>query len=177
MPRYTIVPERSQVWIDARSNVHPIHSTTSGLQGYVELEFEPSGTVDLSSSPSGRLSLAVDRLKSGNRMEDRELQKRIDSQKFPRIEGVLGQMVQNGSDGSYRVSGDVIFRGVSRPHEDVMTIRPLDDRTISLIGSSRFDVRDFGMQPPRVLMLKVEPEVDVKVEIVAVKDDAGEPDE
>jgi polyisoprenoid-binding protein YceI len=169
--RYTIVPERSQVWIDARSNVHPIHSATSGLEGYVELDLQPEGIVDLSSGPRGRLSLAVDRLKSGNRMEDRELQKRIDSHKFPRIEGVLGQMVQDGSDGSYRVSGEVKFRGVSRPHEDAMTIRQLDDRTISLTGSSRFDIREFGMQPPRVLMLKVEPEVDVKVEIVAVTDD------
>jgi polyisoprenoid-binding protein YceI len=175
--RYTIVPERSQVWIDARSNVHPIHSATSGLEGHVELELGAEGTIDPSSVPSGRLSLAVDRLKSGNRLEDRELQKRIDSQKFPRIEGVLGQMVQDGSDGSYRVRGDVIFRGVTRPHEDLMTIRQLDARTISLTGSSRFDIRDFGMQPPKVLMLKVEPEVDVKVEIVAVKDDAGERNE
>jgi hypothetical protein len=60
--------------------------------------------------------------------------------------------------------------GVSRPHEDVMIIRPVDDQTISLEGASRFDVREFGMQPPKVLMLKVEPEVDVGVEIVAVRE-------
>ena len=48
-----------------------------------------------------------------------------------------------------------------------MVIRRLDDRTISLEGSSRFDIREFGMQPPRVLMLKVEPEVDIRVEIIA----------
>ena len=90
MTRYSIVPDRSQVWIDARSNVHPIHSSTSGLEGYVELDLEPSGTVDPAGTPAGRLSLPVDRLKSGNRMEDRELQKRIDARKFPRIEGQLG---------------------------------------------------------------------------------------
>ncbi len=58
-----------------------------------------------------------------------------------------------------------------------MTLRQLDDRTISLTGSSRFDIRDFGMQPPRVLLLKVEPEVDVKVEAVAVRDDTVKQDE
>jgi hypothetical protein len=35
--RYTIIPERSRVWIDARSSVHPIHSTTDGLEGFVDL--------------------------------------------------------------------------------------------------------------------------------------------
>jgi polyisoprenoid-binding protein YceI len=168
--RYVISPERSQVWIDARSNVHPIHSSTSGLEGYVEMTLSPEGTVDLASQPAGKLSLSVDRLSSGNRMQDRELHKRIDSRRYPTIEGILGQMVPNGSDSSYRVKGDITFRGVSRPHEDIMVIRPIDDQTISLEGSSRFDIREFGMQPPKVLILKVEPEVDIRVEIFAVKE-------
>ena len=171
MTRYSIVPDRSQVWIDARSNVHPIHSSTSGLEGYVDLDLEPSGTIDFANTPSGRLSLSVDRLKSGNRMEDRELQKRIDARKFPRIEGQLEQISPNGSDDGYRVSGEVTFRGVSRPHEDSMDISPVDDKTIRLAGTSSFDIRDFGMQPPKVLLLKVEPEVQVRVEIFAVKDE------
>ncbi len=62
------------MWIDARSNVHPIHSTTDGLEGYVDLELAAEGGVDLSATPTGKLSLSVDRLSSGNRMEDRELQ-------------------------------------------------------------------------------------------------------
>jgi len=171
MARYRIVPERSRVWIDARSNVHPIHSATDGLEGHLDLELGPDGTVDLSTPPSGRLSLPVRRLSSGNRMEDRELQKRIDARRYPTIEGVLGEMAPNGGDGSYRVTGDVTFRGTSRPHEDQMTVRPVDDRTIQLDGVSRFDIRQFGMEPPRVLLLKVEPEVDVRVEVVAVKEE------
>ena len=63
------------------------------------------------------------------------------------------------------------FRGVSRPHEDSMDISPVDDKTIRLTGTSSFDIRDFGMQPPKVLLLKVEPEVQVRVEIYAVKDE------
>ena len=41
-----------------------------------------------------------------------------------------------------------------------MSIRSVDDQTIQLAGQSRFDIREFGMEPPRMLMLKVEPEVD-----------------
>ena len=41
----------------------------------------------------------------------------------------------------------------------------------SSAGESTFDIRDFGMEPPRILMLKVQPEVGVRVEIVAERED------
>ena len=101
MARYKIVPERSRVWIDARSNLHPIHSTTEGLEGFVELELGPDGEVDLSTKPTGKLSLPVSRLSSGNRMEDREMQKRIEARRYPSIDGVLTSMEGSGSDDAY----------------------------------------------------------------------------
>jgi polyisoprenoid-binding protein YceI len=168
--RYRIAPERSHVWIDAKSNVHPIHSSTDGLEGYVELEFEPGGEVKLTSFPAGELSLAVSRLSSGNRLEDRELHKRIDARRFPTIKGVMGQVERGDGDGSYRVSGDITFRGVSCAHADLMEIQSVDADTVQLGGSSRFDIREFGVEPPRMLMLRVEPEVDVRVEIFAVRE-------
>ena len=96
MSLYRIVPERSYVWIDARSNVHPIHSKTNGLEGFIDFEMTPDGSVDLTSRPAGQLSLAVSRLSSGNPMEDRELRRRIDAGKYPKIEGVLEQIVPSG---------------------------------------------------------------------------------
>ena len=51
-----------------------------------------------------------------------------------------------------------------------MTIAQLDDGTLQLDGSSTFDIRDFGMEPPRILMLKVHPEVTVRVAIVATRE-------
>ena len=169
MARYRIVPERSKVFIDARSNVHPIHSTSDGLEGFIELEIRADGGVDLTSKPAGKLSLPVSRLSSGNRMEDRELYKRIDSRKYPTIEGVLDGLGSSAVEGSYRVAGDITFRGVTHRYEDEMNIEAVDGETVKLEGSSRFDIRDFGMEPPRILMLRVEPEVAVRVEIVAVK--------
>jgi polyisoprenoid-binding protein YceI len=165
--RYNIIPERSRVWIDARSNLHPIHSSTEGLEGYIDLELGPDGEVDLEKEPTGKLSLPVNRLSSGNRMEDREMQKRVDARRYPSISGVLTAMERTDSDGSYRVSGDVTFRGVSRPHQDEMTVKAVDPKTIQLAGKSQFDIREFGMEPPKVLVLKVLPEVDVRVEIFA----------
>ena len=123
----------------------------------------------LATAPAGKLSLPVARLSSGNPLEDRELRKRIDARRFPSIDGVLTGMAA-GDDGRYRVSGDLTFRGVVRHCEDEMTVEVVDDDTIRLDGESTFDIRDFGMEPPRILMLRVHPEVVVRVEIVAVKE-------
>lgn len=169
MARYRIVPDRSTVSIEARSSLHPIHSSTGGLEGFVDVELGVDGRVDPDTRPEAELSLPVRRLSSGNSVEDREMHRRIDARRYPTIQGVLGRMVREDDD-AYRVSGEVTFRGVARPHEDRMTVRRVDDDTIRLAGASRFDIREFGMEPPRVLMLRVHPEVDVAVDIIAVKE-------
>ena len=167
VPRYRIEPKRSRVWIDARSSLHPIKSTTDGLEGHIDLEIS-GGVIDVGAGPAGRLSLPVGRLSSGNKLEDRELQKRIDARHHPTIDGVLTD-IRTASDGRYLVSGELTFRGIARQVQDEMTIEIVDDRTLHLAGRSRFDIRDFGMEPPRILMLKVEPQVDVRVDIVATR--------
>lgn len=170
MARFRVVPDRSRVWIDGRSSLHPIHSTTDGLEGSVDFELDGDGHVTFDAPPAGRLSLEVRRLSSGNRLEDREMQKRIDARRYPTINGMLQEMEANGGSGSYRVSGDVTFRGVTKRYQDEMTVALVDGNTLKLAGQSRFDVRDFGMEPPRILMLRVEPEVDVRIEVVAERD-------
>jgi polyisoprenoid-binding protein YceI len=158
------------VWIEARSNVHPIHSRADGLEGYVDLDADGAGQVDPGREPAGKLSFAVSRLTSGNGLEDRELQKRVDSRRFPTIDGVLTGMTSSTVDGSYRVSGDLTFRGVTRRCEDDMTVDFVDAETVTLAGASTFDIRDFGMEPPKILMFKVEPTVQVRVEIIAERE-------
>jgi len=167
---FKIDPGRSRVSIDARSSVHPLHASTLGLEGYVELTFGADGELDLSAEVSGMVSLRAERLSSGNSLEDREMKRRIDTRRYPTIDGRLVALRPAGEDGAYLVEGEVSFHGVSRPKEDKMTIRALDERTVSLRGSSRFDIREWGMEPPRILMLRVEPEVDVEIDVIAVKE-------
>lgn len=167
MTRYRIVPSLSQVWIEGRSTVHPIHHRTDGLEGWIELQVTRAGRADLRTTPSAHVEFAVARLTSSNPLEARELKRRINARHFPTIEGELTAMEKTGENGRYLVSGDVTFLGVTRPHADEMTVEQLDDGRLRLEGRSSFDVRDFGMEPPRILMLRVEPLVEVRVEIVA----------
>jgi polyisoprenoid-binding protein YceI len=167
MARYRVVAARSRVWIDARSSLHPIHTQTTGLEGWLDLEVDDSGRVDLRSIPRGHLALPVDRLRSGNPLEDRELRRRIDARRYPTIAGDLTAMEDADIDGQYVVAGDITFRGVTRRYRDTMTVSRLDAVTVRLSGQSTFDVRDFGLDPPRILMMKMEPDVAVRIEIIA----------
>jgi len=67
------------------------------------------------------------------------------------------------------VSGDITFRGVTQQHDDVMSISSLDAETIQLEGQSSFDIRHYGMEPPRLLLLKVQPEVEIRIQVSAVR--------
>jgi YceI-like protein len=165
--RFAIVPDRSRVWIEARSSLHPIHSTTSGLDGWLEVEIA-GGRVAASETTRGWLELAVDLLSSGNPINDREMRRRIDARRYPTITGELTG-IEDADDGGYQVRGDLTFRGVTRSYQGPMDIVPLDDGSLRLEGERVFDIREFGMQPPRILMLRVYPDVSVRVSIVAEK--------
>ncbi len=166
MTRYQIDSARSRVWIDARSNVHPIHTEAGGLEGWLELDVI-DGTLDPEATPQGHLEFPVENLRSGNGMEDRELQRRIDARRYPTIAGDLRLMRRVDGQPHHVVKGDLTFRGVTHSYEDEMTIDLRGDGTVSMTGQATFDIRDFGMEPPRILMLKVQPDVTVRVEIVA----------
>lgn len=155
MARYLIDPERSTVWIDATSSVHPIHSESTGLEGWFE-------------EPSGHLELAVDRLKSGNPLLDREMKRRIDARHYPKISGDLTGM-EAEADGRYKARGEITFRGVTRAVDGELTVTMSDDDTVRITGERVFDIRDFDFEPPRILMLRVHPEVSVRIDVVATK--------
>lgn len=169
MTRYRLVPGRSRVWVKARSSVHPIHSEASGLTGWLDLKLK-GAAIDPKHASAGHLEFPVEHLGSGNVFEDREMRRRIDARRYPTISGDLRSIKPADGSGSYVVRGDLTFRDVTRTYEDHMTVREIDDDTLGLDGESTFDIRDFGMEPPRILMLKVYPEVTVRVEIVAEKD-------
>jgi polyisoprenoid-binding protein YceI len=167
MGRFSICAERSVVWVRARSSLHPIEAETRGLEGWLEVEVRDGGDLDLGVAPRGHLELPVARLSSKNALYDREMRRRIDARRHPSIVGDLSRMEQTGDHGRYRVEGDVTLKGMTRPVADEMAISLLDARTLCLEGSHTFDVTDFGISPPRIVMLQVHPDVQVHVRIVA----------
>ena len=149
--------------------MHPIETRTAGLEGFLELVLLSDGRVDLTFPPSGTLSLRAEKLSSGNPLQDRELRRRIDARRYPTIDGALTALRDAGALGRYVVGGDLTFRGVTRAVEDEMTITRVGDDVVELEGETTFDIRDFGMDPPKILLFRVEPDVRVKAHIVALR--------
>ena len=166
MTRLRVIPEQSQVWIEARSSLHPIHGEGTGIQGEAELEVS-DGEIDLSAPPKARIELPVERLRSGNALQDIEMRRRIEAQKYPTTIGALVKATALSQPNRYRLQGDLTFHGITRRLEaDVMTT--LDEQGVLLVeGEYVLDVRAFGVTPPRILGLQVYPEVKVRFRVVA----------
>lgn len=70
-----------------------------------------------------------------------------------------------GETGRYLVVGDLSFHGQTRTFEHDMSIEFRGGTAIAMKGDYVFDIREFGMKPPSMLMLKVYPQVAVRVEL------------
>ncbi len=123
------------------------------------------GSLDLDQAVSGELELAVERLTSGNQLYDRELRRRIDARRHPdhRRPGHQHHFL----DGAHPVYDG--HRGDPLPRQDEdFFARDADRGARRRASRSRgdvFDIREFGMKPPSMLMVRVYPEISVRVEL------------
>jgi len=166
--RYRLIPESSKVWAEARSSLHPIRSETSGLEGYIEAEIA-EGRADLSVAPKARVQLDAARVKTGNPLYDTELSRRLETRKYPRITGEVREVKALAAN-RYHVKGDLSFHGVTHSVEGDVTLRIVNDTTIELEGENVIDIRKFGLEPPRLLMLKVYPDVRIRGRVLAERE-------
>ncbi|HEV8063935.1 MAG TPA: YceI family protein [Acidimicrobiales bacterium] len=167
MTNFTVDPERTSVWIDARSSLHAIKTESSGMTGHIEATLQPEGGLDLSVPVSARLEMPLSSMSSGNPLYDREMQRRTDARRYPKISADLKSLTSHGSDGRYTAAGDVTFRGVTREVSDVVTLSSPEPGVLVFEGEHVFSLPDFNMEPPKIMMLKVYPDVTVRVRIVA----------
>ena len=168
--RYTFDSVRSAVWVSGRSSLHPINTETRGITGWFEAATREDGALDLDLPVNGELELAVERLTSGNALYDRELRRRIDARRYPVIGGRVTRITAAGAHPRYAVRGDISFHGKTRTFEHEMDIEAVDGR-VSLTGDYVFDIREFGMEPPSMLMIRVYPEVSVRVALYGLRTD------
>jgi polyisoprenoid-binding protein YceI len=167
--RYTFDSEQSCIWVSGRSSLHPINTETRGITGWFETWTRDDSSLDLDRPVAGELELAVERLTSGNQLYDRELRRRMDSRRYPTITGRVTRIVAGDLHPNYVVTGDISFHGKTRTFAHEMHIE-VQDHEISLGGEYVFDIREFGMTPPSMLMIRVYPEISVRVELVGMRE-------
>ena len=147
MTRFRISPQRSQLWAEARSSLHPVRVQTAGLEGVVEAELVDGRPV---LTPPTYVELETQQLRSGNGLVDGELQRRLDSGKFPRIRAELKRSTAGNGPGTSLLTGELTLHGVTRTLDVEVTVRQRDERTLEIEGARAIDMRDFGSAPALV---------------------------
>jgi polyisoprenoid-binding protein YceI len=162
---FRIVPGSSSIDTEVGSSVHPIHGTTNQVSGEVRAAFDGEGNPQLDQPHGGWAEIPVESIKSGSRLQDMEMARRAEVGRYPSIRfEVEKAWLEDGS--GYRAAVSVTAHGQTRRIEEPFAFK-LDGRRLVLEGEHTFDMRDFGVKPPRIFTLKVDPEVKVRVRLVA----------
>jgi DNA-binding PadR family transcriptional regulator len=157
---FELDPERSAVLIDVRSTVGPLSFGTLGVTGTIHAAFA-DGLLRTDIPPSGRLTIDISGLNSGNRLYDAELLRRIDARGYPAAFVELRECAVSGPGARYRLAGELTFHGVTRLAEGTVTVDAVSDRRLVIRGEQVFDIRDFAIPSPTMLMLRIFPDVRV----------------
>ena len=175
MTRFRIDPERSRVWVETKTSVHPIHGEGAGLHGFVEAEVT-DGRLDLTETPKVRVEFPIERLSSGSVLYDGELRRRAETRRYPDVVGEVREVTE-ASAGRYHVRGDLTFHGVTRQVEGDVGLVVNRDGWLEVRGAQTFNFESFGIKAPRILMLRVHPDVEVRIHLVAEAEELGQCEE
>lgn len=167
MTSYRLDPRRCELTAHARSSLHPIQAEARMLTGEIDAEIV-DGVLDLDQPATARIELPVGSLSANNALVNREIQNRLDARRFPTV-AVTVSKVSKARNGGYELQGELRLRHVTRPITAQAALVSSDPNTLHVTGDLTFDVREFELDPPKLLGLRVYPEVAVTVRIVAAR--------
>jgi polyisoprenoid-binding protein YceI len=166
VPQFRVNTSQSTVKVGLRVNLHPSHIDANALSGVIECELDDQGKPRLDQPYSAELTLPVDAIKSGNGLQDRELRRRFDASHHPTITARVTKGEALSGDGRYRAGAQLTMHGQTREISGDIQLSVVGT-TMTIDGQQVINVKDFGIDPPRLIILKVEPDVDLQVHIVA----------
>ena len=158
MTRYVIGSPDSTITFNARTSLHPVVARAP-VTGWFEADIDNDEFVP-GSAVAGELEVLVDSIKSGNPLYDAETRRRIDVRSNPRI---TAEITKNNAVGgsTASVEGTVAFHGELATLDGTLTLAPGP----VLTGEGTVDIRWWGLQPPRLLAFRVEPEVVIEINL------------
>jgi DNA-binding PadR family transcriptional regulator len=169
--RFHLLPERSVVLIDVRSTVGPISFGALGVAGTVDADIA-DGAVRVNPPPTAHIEVAVDGFRSGNGVYDAELLRRVDVRRFPLATLDLRNCTAIGSANRFRLGGQLTFHGVTRAVEGTVDVAVAQVGRLVISGEQVFDIRDFAVPSPTMLMFRIYPDVRVRLHVEAEHEEA-----
>jgi hypothetical protein len=160
--RYRLSPERSTVTIVGETSLHPITVNVTP-DGWLEAAVT-DGEFVADSDLGGEVEIAVIEFRSGNPLVDRETRRRLNAKRHPTIKGVLSEVVGLDRERA-TVKGVVTFLGQDVELEGDLTIVDSAETSINLVGDGQMDVQWWGLEPPTLMVLKMDPVVSLSVDL------------
>ena len=173
--RYRLIPDRSAVLIEVRSTVGPLSFGAIGVTGTVEATVV-DGVVWTDGPTSAALEVDLTGLRSGNSLYDAELLRRIEAHRYPMATVELVECGPGDAESRYLLKGRLTFHRVSRPVQGTIRVAPGPEGRLVITGQQVFDIRDFAIPSPTVLMLRIFPDVRVHLHAEA-ESESGDPAE
>jgi len=166
--RWLTIPGQSLVSFDA---IFP-PADFSGFGRDLSGEFEADAD-DLTLGVSGRLTVQVSGIRTGNDGRDKEMWKTLAAARYPVMYFVIQTVdapsfppgVAEHTDTLLTIQGRLSIAGVERVKRFSGRVRVKQGR-LWVRGESRFKMSDFGIKPPQYLLLGVKDEVGVGFDLL-----------
>ncbi len=156
--RWAIDESAASVAFIARSSVHSIRSSGSA-RGWIEAAIDDDAFADCGTL-HGRLEIPLAEFSSGNPLIDREMKRRAATTAHPLIIAKI-ETTEEIDPSSAKITGTISFLDVETLVEGELDLLPGP----RLVGVGEFDTRWWGLEPPRLLMLRVDPFVTVEIDL------------
>lgn len=163
-PCYAPDLAKSQVWIEGRSTVKRFTCAATQLEG--------SGAIESGQTLQGWLEVPVRSFECGNQAMNRDLQKALQADRFPKIRFELGEVsvreTPTADSAQLEVAGVLTIAGTTRPVRFVVAGRQLEAGCARLAGSLPLNLTDFNVTPPTVLLglIRVHDQVMIHFDLV-----------
>lgn len=167
MAKFTWTSE-SVVELSANSSVHPIHGDIRNLRGEATVDVADGKLVP--TGASAWIEADTEQLQTGKKLEDMALRKQIEVKKYPTVRYEVRSV--DGGPETFKVTGAFTFHGVTQEFVEEVNAS-IDGGTLRVEGEHQFDIRDFGVQPFKILTMKIHPEVTLKVRLIGAEAGAG----
>jgi polyisoprenoid-binding protein YceI len=152
---------------EAGSSFHVVTGRAEDFSGYIEVAWDAQGRIAADPAAAMHMEVAVAKLRSGSPTKDQEVWRLIDVGRFPRIIAELRSIEPLYGASIYQATGSVTLAGRSRSYTGQMLVVTEDFSEISVRGDLQIDIRDYGLELPRMVFVRIEPVIAVHLSLVA----------
>lgn len=155
------------VRVTARSSLHDTRTVWSRVEG--TLEVDPDAP---EAEPRAEIRVDMRELDTGDRLKNWKLKSDLAPDRYPTATFTLRRLenVRRENGGGFRADAVGLLAWRGRDTEVRLSGRGrLDASAVEAEGRFELDVRHLGVEPPKILMFRVEPVVEVEVQARALK--------